>query len=122
MQIIRDKIRMKLCLSQQQYLGKVLEKFNMVDAKPLDAPLSSHLKLTTKQCPISIEANAKMSKISYASAVGSLIYAMVGTCLDIAHLVGVVSRFLANLGKEHWNEIKWILRYIRGLIDYYLCF
>ena len=32
---------------------------------------------------------------------------------DIAHVVGVVGRFLENLGKEHWEAVKWILRYLR---------
>ncbi|PKI68086.1 hypothetical protein CRG98_011682 [Punica granatum] len=39
---------------------------------------------------------------------------MVCTRPDIAHYVGVVSRFLSNPGKEHWNVVKWILRYLRG--------
>ena len=43
----------------------------------------------------------EMSNVPYASIVGSLMYAMVCTRLDIAHPVGVVSRFLTNHGKEH---------------------
>ncbi|CAN0860766.1 Retrovirus-related Pol polyprotein from transposon TNT 1-94, partial [Linum grandiflorum] len=41
-------------------------------------------------------------------------YAMVCTRPDIAHAVGVVSRFLSNPGKEHWAAVKWILKYLRG--------
>ena len=41
-------------------------------------------------------------------------YAMVCTRPDIAHAVGVVSRFLSNPGKEHWEDVKWIFRYLRG--------
>ena len=63
-----------------------------------------------------------MSKILYASAVGSLMYAMVCTRPDIAYSVGVVSRFLANPGKQHWQEVKWILRYLKGTSHYCLCF
>ena len=55
-----------------------------------------------------------MVAIPYSSAVGSLIYAMVCTRLDIAHAIGVVNRFLANLGKEHWEVVKWIFKYLRG--------
>lgn len=55
-----------------------------------------------------------MQKIPYASAVGSLMYAMVCTRPDIAHVVEVVSRFLSNPGKEHWATVKWILRYLQG--------
>ena len=41
-------------------------------------------------------------------------YAMVCTCPDISHAVGVISRFLANPSKAHWEAVKWIFRYLRG--------
>jgi hypothetical protein len=55
-----------------------------------------------------------MSRVPYSLIVGNLMYAMVCTRLDIAHAVGVVSRYMNNLGKEHWEAVKWILRYLRG--------
>ena len=55
-----------------------------------------------------------MSSIPYASVVGSLMYVMVSTLPNIAHAVGTVRRYLSNLGKSHWNVVKWILRYLRG--------
>lgn len=33
---------------------------------------------------------------------------------DIAHTMSTISHFLLNLGKEHWNAAKWIMRYLRG--------
>ena len=42
--------------------------------------------------------------------------------LDIAHVVGVVSKFLANPGKEHWEVVKWIFRYLKGTSKLCLCF
>ena len=63
-----------------------------------------------------------MSKVTYASTVGSLMYAMVCTRLDIAHVVGIVSRYMNNPGKEHWMAVKWILRYLRGTTNQALCF
>ena len=42
-----------------------------------------------------------MKNVPYASVVGSLMYAMVCTRLDIAFVVGITSRFLTNPGKEH---------------------
>ena len=41
-------------------------------------------------------------------------YAMVYTRPDIAHVVGVVSRFMAHHGKEHWEAVMWIFKYLRG--------
>lgn len=42
-----------------------------------------------------------MSRVPYASAVGSLMYAMICTRPDISHAVSVVSRYMENPGKEH---------------------
>ena len=58
-----------------------------------------------------------MSHVPYANAVGNLMYAMVSTRPDISHAVGVVSRFMANPGKEHWQALKWVLQYLRGTSD-----
>ncbi|XP_070023411.1 secreted RxLR effector protein 161-like [Nicotiana sylvestris] len=44
-----------------------------------------------------------MSKVPYASVVGSLMYAMICTRPDIAHVVGVVSRYMSDPGKDHWE-------------------
>lgn len=114
MQISRDRKAMKLWLSQEKYIEKVLAKFDMDKAKPVGSPLAAHFLLSSKMCPSNDEEKKKMENIPYASAVGSLMYAMVCTRPDIAYAVGVTSRFLANPGKGHWEAVKWILRYLRG--------
>ena len=73
----------------------------MSNAKPVGSPLVGHFKLCSKQSPSSNEEKEKMQKVPYASAVGSLMYATVCTRPDIAYVVGVTSRFLANPSKEH---------------------
>ena len=78
----------------------------MSKVKPVVSPLAGHFKLNSKQCPTSEQEEQDMKNVPYASAVGSLMYAMVCTRPDIAHRVGVVSRFLSNLGKEHWAAVK----------------
>lgn len=54
-----------------------------------------------------------MSFVPYASAVGSLMYAMVCTRPDISQAVNVVSMYMGNPGKTHWQAVKWIFRYSR---------
>ncbi|PKI62590.1 hypothetical protein CRG98_017012 [Punica granatum] len=114
MHISRDRSSGKLWLSQEMYIEKILDRFNMGNAKPVSSPLAFHFKLSSKQCLTSKKEKEEMKKVPYSSVVGSLMYSMVCTRSDIAHSVGVVSRFLSNLGKEHWNAVKWILRYFRG--------
>jgi hypothetical protein len=112
--IQRSRKDKKLFISQEQYIEKVLERFNMNNAKVVSSLLATHFKLSTKQSPSTDEEKEDMERIPYASAVGSLMYAMVCTRPDIAHAVGVVSRFLSDPGKEHWNAVKWIMGYLRG--------
>ena len=63
-----------------------------------------------------------MSKGPYASAVGCLMYAMVCTRPDLAQGVSVVRKYLANLGKQHWDAVKWIFIYLRGTTNYGIMF
>ncbi|RVW20272.1 Retrovirus-related Pol polyprotein from transposon TNT 1-94 [Vitis vinifera] len=122
MRIIRDKANGTLKLSQSNYVKKVLSRFNMNEAKPVSTPLGSHFKLSKEQSPKTEEERDHMSKVPYASAIGNLMYAMVCTRLDIAHAMGVVSRFMSRPGKQHWEAVKWILRYLKGSLDTYFCF
>jgi hypothetical protein len=122
MKISRDRKNGKLWLLQESYIEKVLDRFNMSKAKPVNSTLAGHLKLSSKQSPISEKEKEEMKKVLYASAVGSLMYAMVCMRPDIAHVVGVVSHFLSNPGKKHWAAVKWIFRYLRGTSRICLCF
>ncbi|GLJ31516.1 hypothetical protein SUGI_0632490 [Cryptomeria japonica] len=100
MRITRDRKNRTLNLSQSEYIKKVLKRLNMQDAKAVSTPLASHFKLTKEMCPKAQEKVNKMSNIPYSSVVGSLMYAMVCTRPDIAHAVGVVSRFMSNPGSN----------------------
>jgi hypothetical protein len=78
----------------------------MEKSKSVVTPLYSHFNLNWNQSPTSEIEKEEMKKVLYASTVGSLIYAMVCTQVDITHAVGVVSGFLANPWKEHWDDVK----------------
>ena len=94
-------------------MKKVLQHFGMCEkTKLVSTPLGPHFKLSTSQCPKTEEEQEYMSKVPYSNVVGSLMYVMVCTRPDISHAVGIVSRYMHNPGKEHWQVVKWILRYI----------
>ncbi|KAG9450314.1 hypothetical protein H6P81_010279 [Aristolochia fimbriata] len=114
MEIERDRKGRRLYLSQKKYIEKVLEKFSMKNAKPVSTPLTAHFRLSSGLSPQNEKEKGYMLHVPYTSAVGCLIYAMVCTRPDISHVVSVVSRFMSNPGREHWQAVKWILRYLRG--------
>ena len=117
MEITRDRNYGLLFLSQQSYIKKVLQRFNMHDAKPVSTPIAPHFKLSALQCASTDEDVEYMSRVPYSSAVGSLMYAMVCSRPDLSHAMSLVSRYMANPGKEHWKAVQWIFRYLRGTAD-----
>ena len=100
MRIIRDKANGTLKLLQSEYVKKILSRFNMNEAKPVSTPLGSYFKLSKEQSLKTEKEKDHMSKVPYASAIGSLMYSMMCTRLDIAHAVGVMSRFMSRPGKQ----------------------
>jgi len=49
-------------------------------------------------------------------------YAMVCTMPDLTYAVNIVSQFMSNSGKQHWEVVKWVLRYLRGTVRLDLVF
>jgi ATP-binding cassette subfamily B (MDR/TAP) protein 1 len=122
MRIERDRKSNKLYLSQEKYIEKVLRKFKMVKEREVSCPLAAHFKLSKKQCLSTEKMEKEMQNVPYASAVGSLMYAMVCTQPDIAQAISTVSKFMSNLGRPHLEAMKFILRYLRGNTNLKLCF
>nr|GEV28277.1 retrovirus-related Pol polyprotein from transposon TNT 1-94 [Tanacetum cinerariifolium] len=121
MKIVR-KLR-KLCLTQKQYLRRVLNRFRFdKKTKRVSIPLASQFKISVAMSPKNYAKRAYMEKVPYVNAVGSLMYAMICTRPNISHVVGMVSRYMHNPGKGHWQAVKWILRYIHNTVDVGLVF
>ena len=78
----------------------------MNDAKPVSTPLQAHFKLCSVKGELLKEEADYMKHVPYSNAVGSLMYAMIGTRPDIAYGVSLVSRFMSKPSKEHWQAVK----------------
>ncbi|KAH9762947.1 hypothetical protein KPL70_001004 [Citrus sinensis] len=118
MQIVRNRSKGTLFLTQAMYAKRVLSRFEMSGAKPATVPMSAHFRLSKLQEPEEDHDLEHMKSVPYSSAVGSIMYSMVCTRPDVAHSVGVVSRFMGNPGKEHWSAVKWLLRYLKGTANH----
>ncbi|KAH9672468.1 hypothetical protein KPL70_017737 [Citrus sinensis] len=89
-EIRRDKKNGSVWLTQESYLKKVLERFCMDDkTKPVCTPLTPYFKLSSSSCPKSQKECDYMARVPDASAVGSLMYAMVCTRPDISQAVSM---------------------------------
>nr|GEU88269.1 retrovirus-related Pol polyprotein from transposon TNT 1-94 [Tanacetum cinerariifolium] len=114
MEIFRDQSHKILWVSQSEYVYKILNNFRIDNGKSVHMPLGGHFKLPLKDCSVRDCDVERMSKVLYANAIGSLMYLMVCTRPDIAYAVSVVSIYLANSSKSHWEAVKLILQDLRG--------
>ena len=106
LKIDRDKTCGTINISQEAYINNILARFNLQDAKLYLSPLDPNVKLSKDQCPATDDKTKMMEKVPYRQAIGSLMWAAVATRPDIAFPVSLLSQFLENLGKVHWNAVK----------------
>jgi transposase InsO family protein len=121
-QIDRDRAARTLSISQREYVHKVLQRFGMLDCKPAAIPLPTSVQLTKADSPLPHMVPDAAFIRQYQSAVGALMYAMLGTRPDLAFAVASLSQFSSNPGQPHWDAIKHVLRYMRGTTDYRLTY
>ena len=84
-----DRKRRMMGLSQATYIEKVLSRFSMDNSKKGLLPFMHGLAFSKDQCPKTQEERDRKAGVPYASAVGSLIYAMLCTRPDICFAVGI---------------------------------
>jgi hypothetical protein len=85
-------------------------------------PMLQGKMLSKTQRPATTKDREEMNKISYASTIGSIMYAMLCTRLDVAHAISLTSRYQSDLGLEHWTVVKNIFKYLRRTKDMFLVY
>lgn len=93
-------------LDQTHYITKILEKFGMLDCKPVATPIDPNLQLS--------RGSGEPTKEPYRELMGSLMYLAIGTRPDISFVVNYMSRFQEGANEEHYKQLKRILRYLQG--------
>ena len=83
------------------YLNKILKWFKMDQSKKEFLPMLQGVRLSSAQSPTTAKDKEEMSVIPYASAIGSIMYAMLCTRPDVNLAVSLVARYQSNPGKEH---------------------
>ena len=87
-----------LGLSQSTYIDKVLDRFKMDNAKKGFIPMQVGIHLLKAQSPVSKADRDRMSRVPYASAIGSIMYAMICMRPDVSYALNMTSRFQSNPG------------------------
>ena len=93
-------------ISQASYIDEILAIYNIQDSKKGFVPFRVESSLSVNQRPKTPAEIEWMRGIPFASAVGSLMYAMLCTRPDICFAVGMVSRYQSDPSEEHWITVK----------------
>ncbi|KAD2805308.1 hypothetical protein E3N88_38685 [Mikania micrantha] len=109
--IYKDRSRRLIGLSQSTYSDKVLKRFSMQDSKRGILPMAHGTILNSSQSPKTNEEKKKMERVPYASAIGSIMYAMLCTRPDVSFALSIKSRYQQNPGESHWAAVNNILKY-----------
>ena len=99
-------------LQQKHYILKMIEKYNMGDAKVVSTPADPNVRLCKDD-----GVSKNVDPVLYQSIVGSLLYAAMATRPDTSQAVGLISKFSAKPTKAHLTAAKWIIRYLKGTSD-----
>ena len=84
--------------------------------------MSYGIKLSKSQCPTMKDERERMDKIPYASAIGSIMYAMLCTRPDIFYALSMTSRFQSDPSECHWIAVKNIFKYLRRTKDIFFIY
>ena len=71
----------------------------MSESKKEYSPIQRGIRLSKDQCLSISEEPDRMSRIPYASAIGSIMYAMTCTRPDVSFSLSMVNRY-------QWNQVK----------------
>jgi ATP-binding cassette subfamily B (MDR/TAP) protein 1 len=114
MEVERNCDEWLLGINQIKYFKKILKHFRMEECKPLGIPFNPKVKLQRNA-----NGNDESKGFPYQQAVGSLMYAMLCTWLDLAYPISVLNPHMVNLNMEHWMAVKqifWYLQYVANEI------
>ena len=63
-----------------------------------------------------------MKSVPYASAIGSIMYAMLCTRPDVCLAISLAGRYQSNPGVDHWTTVKNMLKYLKSTKDMFLIY
>ncbi|GJU60010.1 hypothetical protein Tco_1237776 [Tanacetum coccineum] len=120
--IYRDRSKRLIGLGQNAYMDKILKRYRMDNSKRGHIPMQERLDLNKTQGASTPKEVKRMQNVPYASAVGSIMYAVRCTRPDVAFAQNITSRFQQNPGELHWTAVKNILKYLRNTKDMFLVY
>ncbi|CAI7872583.1 unnamed protein product, partial [Closterium sp. NIES-54] len=109
LQIIRDRARRTITLTQSYMVQQVLQRFRFEYSSPQSTPLPTGHSLSALPSDESVEPSGM-----YLELVGCLMYLMTCTRPDLPYPLSILPRYVAPGRRlpEHWKVAKRVMRYL----------
>ena len=108
-------------MNQRHYVIDLCKKYLPLGGARVQTPMSEET-LTKEMSPITDQQKLEMTKIPYRQVVGSLLWLVTGSRVDIAFAVTCCAKYSINPGMAHWYALLRILRYLEGTKGYGLLY
>ena len=84
--------------------------------------MSHGIHLSKAMCLKTQDERDRMSRAQYTLAIGSIMYAMLCTRLDVTYALSICCRHQVDPGEKHWIAVKNILKYLRMTKEMFLVY
>ncbi|PSR87279.1 hypothetical protein PHLCEN_2v5213 [Hermanssonia centrifuga] len=109
-----------ISFSQSAYINRILTRYRFDEIRTVTTPMDPNVALSKEQCTTSERQQEEMKNKPYREALGTLMYASVGTRPDITYAVSTLAKFSQNPGPTHWTALKRVFAYLCGTQHYTL--
>lgn len=94
----------QMTLSQEDFIVKVAQKFNVHNSKPVYTPIEVDLNL--------VKSDESNVNLPFRQLVGCLLYISIISRPDVSYSVNYFSRFMNGFAQEHFTYLKRVLVYL----------
>jgi hypothetical protein len=102
-------------LSQGKYVVEILKRFDMMDCRTMSTHMEMNLKLLVDTLSEIVDVTL------YIQMIGSLM-CLTNTRPNICFVVNTLIQYLVELRRVHLVVAKHVMRYLKGMLDYGLCY
>jgi hypothetical protein len=99
--VYRDRSKRLIGISQDVYIDKILNRFNMQDSKKGFLPMSHVITISKKQYTSQPDEQERMRSFPYSSAIGSIMYAMLCMHPNVSYALSAMIRYQSNYGEAY---------------------
>jgi hypothetical protein len=111
----------RMSLDLNAYTDMMIKRHeDALSGRVSSTPLPQGTRLSKAMCPTTEEEQEAMREIPYRGVIGESMYLANALRLDIQFATNLCARYMSNPGLEHWESLRYVLKYLKRLPHAYL--